>query len=113
MAWSHTKDKGDLGVAKAFADLVERGFIVLLPATEHSPFDLVTYRDDQFLRVQVKYRSSEGRVVRDFRLSLVGQARSPPRANGQDLRRPLCVYCPDTDKCYYVRPEDYPDRSGR
>ncbi|MET0901103.1 MAG: group I intron-associated PD-(D/E)XK endonuclease [Mycobacterium sp.] len=34
----HTKDKGDLGVAKVHADLVSQGFTVLFPATEHAPF---------------------------------------------------------------------------
>ncbi|MEA3055553.1 MAG: hypothetical protein QOD30_985, partial [Actinomycetota bacterium] len=33
----HTKNKGDLGVAKAHADLVGQGFIVLFPTTEHAP----------------------------------------------------------------------------
>ena len=54
----HTKDKGDLGTAKAHADLVGRGFMVLFPATEHAEFDLVAYRDDVFHRIQVKYRSA-------------------------------------------------------
>lgn len=57
MVRHHTKDKGDLGVAKVFADLVSKGFMVLFPATEHAPFDLVAY-DGGFLRVQVKYRSA-------------------------------------------------------
>ncbi len=57
MGAHHTKDKGDLGVAKAHADLVEQGWMVLLPTTEHAPFDLVAYRDGQFRRIQVKYRS--------------------------------------------------------
>jgi hypothetical protein len=38
----HTKEKGDLGVAKAYCDLVEKGYLVLFPSTEHTPFDLVT-----------------------------------------------------------------------
>lgn len=44
----HTKDKGDLGVAKAHADLTAQGFMVLMPLTEHAPFDLVAYRDGVF-----------------------------------------------------------------
>ena len=56
MAIHHTKNKGDLGVAKAHCDLVEKGFIVLFPATEHAPFDLVAYDGTRFVRVQVKYR---------------------------------------------------------
>ncbi len=43
MVRHHTKDKGDLGVAKVHADLASQGFTVLFPATEHAPFDLVAY----------------------------------------------------------------------
>ncbi len=41
---------------KAQVDLLEQGFAVLLPLTEHCPFDLVAYKDGEFRRVQVKYR---------------------------------------------------------
>jgi len=54
----HTKDKGDLGVAKAHADLVSQGYLVLFPATEHAPFDLVAYRDGAFERVQRPTRAT-------------------------------------------------------
>ena len=63
MATHHTKDKGDLGVAKAHADLVTKGFYVLFPATEHAPFDLVAYADGTFHRVQVRYRAARGGAV--------------------------------------------------
>ena len=35
MGAHHTKDKGDLGTAMAYADLVSQGCMVLFPATEH------------------------------------------------------------------------------
>ena len=41
----HTKQKGDLGVLKAQVDLFEQGFTILAPLTEHSPFNLVAYRE--------------------------------------------------------------------
>ena len=41
----HTKNKGDLGVLKAKVDLYQQGFLILVPETEHCPFDLVIYRD--------------------------------------------------------------------
>ncbi|WP_460849274.1 group I intron-associated PD-(D/E)XK endonuclease [Nocardioides ultimimeridianus] len=50
----HTKDKGDLAVAKAHADLVGTGCVVLFPTTEHAPFDLVAYRDGAFSRVLLR-----------------------------------------------------------
>ena len=33
----HTKDKGDIGVAHAIADLVDQGFVVLTTICEHAP----------------------------------------------------------------------------
>jgi hypothetical protein len=62
-AMHHTKDKGDLGVAKVHADLVAKNMIVLFPMTEHAPFDLVAYADGHFNRLQVKYRSARGGAV--------------------------------------------------
>ena len=104
----HTKSKGDLGVAKAFADLVEQGFIVLFPATEHAPFDLVAYADGRFERVQVKYRSMESGAVhvrfQSFWADRRGTHAAPMDKSSVDV---VCVYCPDTDACYYVRPTDH------
>lgn len=101
----HTKNKGDLGVRCAQVDLARRGYAVLLPLTEHAPFDLVTYKDGRFFRVQVKYRAAKdgfvavqmGNVWADRHgVHLVPIARS-----SIDL---ICVYCPDTDRCYHVDP---------
>lgn len=107
MGRHHTKDKGDLGVAKAHADLAGHGYTVLFPATEHAPFDLVTYRDHEFLRVQVKYRSVyRGGIRVAFASSWAdrhGTHSTPTDKSAVDL---LCVYCPDTDACYYLRPRD-------
>ena len=58
LAVHHTKNKGDLGVAKAYGDLVEKGFVILFPATEHAPFDLVAYDGSRFVRIQVKLSPS-------------------------------------------------------
>jgi hypothetical protein len=101
----HTKDKGDLGVAKAHADLVSQGFVVLFPATEHAPFDLVAYRDGAFQRVQVKYRSGKsGRVQVAFRTSWADRLGTHERPIDKTQVDVICVYCPETDECYYLRP---------
>jgi hypothetical protein len=36
MVMHHTKDKGDLGIAKAHADLASKCLTVLFPAAEHA-----------------------------------------------------------------------------
>lgn len=109
MATHHTKDKGDLGTAKAHADLVGQGFMVLFPATEHAEFDLVAYRYGRFFRVQVKYRSAArlGAVSVQFRSVWAdrnGTHMKPADKSEVDV---TCIYCPETDQCYYVRPLDH------
>jgi len=104
----HTKDKGDLGVAKAHADIVGQGFVVLFPATEHAPFDLVAYADGAFHRLQVKYRAARsGAITVHFRSvwnDRQGTHAVPTDKSAIDV---VCIYCPETDECYYIRPDDH------
>ena len=105
----HTKDKGDVGVAHAIADLTDQGFIVLTTLCERAPFDLVAYRDGLFLRVSVKYRSLESNgAVKVFFISSWsdsnGTYRRPIDKDEVDV---LCVYCPETRSCYYVDPKAF------
>ena len=99
----HTKNKGDLGVLYAQVDLARRGYAVLLPLTEHAPFDLVAYTDSRFLRVQVKYRAAKRGCI-EVRLSTCWADRHGVHTLPVDRRSVdlYCVYCPDTDRCYYV-----------
>ncbi|MDQ3365523.1 MAG: group I intron-associated PD-(D/E)XK endonuclease [Myxococcota bacterium] len=101
----HTKNKGDLGVLYAKVDLFEKGFLLLMPQTEHAPFDLVAYRDERFFRVQVKYRAAVNGQV-SFHLSSSWADRHGVHTNPIDKRAIdlLCIYCPDTRACYYVDP---------
>jgi hypothetical protein len=103
----HTKNKGDLGVAKAHCDLVEKGYMVLFPTTEHAPFDLVAYDGIKFIRIQVKYRSAVNGSVQirleNWWADRNGSHGMPIDKNQVDV---FCVYCPDTDKCYYFKPEN-------
>lgn len=101
----HTKEKGDLGVLHAKVDLFEKGFILLMPQTEHAPFDLVAYRDERFYRVQVKYRAAVDGQIR-FTLASCWADRHgvhtvPIDKHSIDV---ICIYCPDTRACYYVDP---------
>lgn len=108
MVQHHTKDKGDLGVAKAHADLVAKGFDVLFPATEHAPFDLVAHKAGTFHRIQVKYRSMRRGMV-TLKLSSNWTDRHGVHSTpiDKDAVDAICIYCPDTDECYYIRPSDH------
>jgi hypothetical protein len=104
----HTKDKGDVAVAKVQADLVERGAMVLQPFTEHAPFDLVAYINETFYRVQVKFRTAQrGCVEVRFRSTWAdrhGVHSRPMAVNEIDV---IAIYCPDTCKAYYLNPRDF------
>ncbi len=105
----HTKEKGDLGVLKAQLDLFEQGFTILVPQTEHCPFDLVAYKEGEFRRVQVKYRSMDRSGKIDIKFSTCWADRNgthtvPVDKSEIDL---YCIYCPETDECYYIEPDKF------
>lgn len=50
----HTKDKGDLAVAKVIADLTEKGYGVYIPISEHTKSDLIAENGCVY-RIQVKH----------------------------------------------------------
>ena len=103
----HTKNKGDFGVLKAQLDLYEKGYLILTPQTEHSPFDLVGYKNGKFLRIQVKYRTAkDDKIVVSFSTCWADKNGTHTRDYDKNEIDVMCVYCPDTDKCYYVNPHD-------
>ena len=109
MSPHHTKDKGDLGVLKAQIDLFEQGFTIFVPLTEHCPFDLVAYKGGEFRRVQVKYRSLDRFGKVDVKFSTCWSDRNGTHTLPIDKTEVdiYCVYCPEADECYYLRPDDF------
>jgi hypothetical protein len=104
----HTKDKGDLAVVKVHADLVEKGAVVLVPLTEHAPFDLVAYLDTSFYRVQVKYRRlTRGSVNVEFMSTWADRHGIHKRPMPRDQVDVVAIYCPDTRDTYYINPGDF------
>lgn len=107
MRFHHTKNKGDLGLLKAHCDLAEKGYTILIPLTEHSAFDLVGYKDEKFTRFQVKYRSVNENGVLAISMKSYWADKHGTHAAHVDkaLIDIYCVYCPDTDACYYFDPK--------
>lgn len=105
----HTKNKGDLGVLKAQVDLYEKGYMIFLPQTEHAPFDLVIYKGQNFKRVQVKYRNLNEKGILEVRLSSSYSTSQGVMTKyvDKDEIDVYCVYCPQTDECYYFDPKAF------
>jgi len=109
MIHHHTKVKGDLGVLKAQVSLYEQGYLILQPITEHAPFDLVAYKDGEFKRIQVKYKSVDktGAMTIHFRSCWTDKNGTHMQALSKEQIDLYCVYCPDTDDCYFFNPDEF------
>ena len=109
MIYHHTKNKGDLGVLKAKVDLYQQGFLILVPETEHSPFDLAIYQNGVFKTVQVKYRNltKNGVLEIPFRSSYSTSKGVKTKSVDKTLVNIYAVYCPQTDECYYFDPNHF------
>ena len=94
---------------KAKLDLMLQGYMILQPETEHAPFDLVAYQNNSFLRVQVKYKEmrKNGTVCVKFRRSWANSKGIQSRPIDKSAIDLFCIYCPDTDLCYYVDPKKF------
>ncbi|MED2035873.1 group I intron-associated PD-(D/E)XK endonuclease [Bacillus wiedmannii] len=105
--YHHTKTKGDLAVLKAQVDLYEKGYMILTPQTEHSPFDRVVYKVGAFKRIQVKYRelNSKGILEVRFRSSDSTVSGVTTKEVNKEEIDVYCIYCPKTDLCYYFNPK--------
>ena len=105
----HTKNKGELGVLKSQVDLCSKGYLILTPLSEHSPFDIVAYKNGEFIRIQVKYRSvnSKGFLFVRFSSSYSTSKGYCEKSVDKSEIDIYCVYCPETDKCYYFDPKKF------
>jgi len=94
---------------KAQVSLYEQGYLILQPVTEHAPFDLVAYKDGFFKRVQVKYKSLDktGALTVHFRSSWADKHGTHMKAVDKGQIDLYCIYCPDTDECYFLDPKNY------
>lgn len=102
-----TKEKGDLGLVKVISDLVEKKIDVLIPMSEHLPFDLVAFnsKNGKLAKIQVKYRAkTQGRIdlalKRNLYNNTTGAYSVPCDFSQFDY---YAIYCPDTNKCYYIK----------
>jgi hypothetical protein len=73
--------------------------------TEHAPFDLVAHNDGRFWRIQVKYRTAVDGVIKlPFRSCWADRHGVHTIVMDKDSVDLVCIYCPDTRRCYYIDP---------
>lgn len=98
------KRKGDIAELRVAADLAARSCHVLIPFGEDCDYDLVADYEGRLHRVQVKYTTSDGRIVlvRTRSHSLTkGKVRQTKVYTSKTVDW-IAVYDVTTDRCYYV-----------
>ncbi len=101
---AHLKAKGDLAEMAIAADLLQKGYKVAFPFGEDWDYDLIVLREGRLERIQVKYATSDGRVVpvRCRSISLTnGKVRETKRYTATMIDW-LAVYDATTKGCFYV-----------
>lgn len=100
-----TTTKGMLGVTACITDLLKQGRSeILVPYDSASPYDLVVVHAGKFYRVQVKYRAlKNGSIYAPIRRASIGSRRRTLWRDNTEVDV-ICLYCPQTDACYYTRP---------
>lgn len=102
----NTNEKGNLGLAKVIAELVEMKYSIFLPFTDTTIVDLVIGNNKMELkRVQVKYRKINKRGVIEIPFQTVVNGKKMDIDKSKiDL---YIIYCPDNKKIYYIDIMEY------
>ena len=94
-----TTDKGDIGIAKVTASLLEQGIPVFMPISATCPFDMLALIKGKFKRIQIKYRN--GNVLNvALKRNIIHNGKVKSKKN--IFVDYLAIYSPITDKCYYI-----------
>jgi hypothetical protein len=99
----HPLEVGERTEAVILAELVKRGFRVLVPYGTNHRYDLVIDADSRFLRVQCKTGRLRRGVIKFNTVSVrTNTRRAYSRPYDADQIDLFLVYCPDTDRVYAV-----------
>lgn len=98
---ARTTEKGEIGEAMVIADLIKQGHDIAIPFGHNLPFDLIVVRKENgnLEKVQVKYTTGDGRIVKVKIESTSAWVRHRYTAAEVDW---VAVYDATTDRCYYV-----------
>ncbi len=104
----HPVDVGHRSEAAVLAELVRRGYRVLLPFGVNQRYDLVLENDGRFLRAQCKTGRLRNGVIQFSAVSIQSNT------NGTRVRHYtgevdlFVVYCPDNECVYVIPSEEVP-----
>lgn len=108
MARVDTVVKGEIAQTNVILDLLNKGYEIYTPYGDHAPFDIVAYRDNRFIRIQVKhikkYNGTIRILFRNVHCNTKGYKHKSVDVSQVDY---YAIYCPDTAAIYYIDPKKH------
>jgi prevent-host-death family protein len=110
----NSNQKGNVAELAIATEAARLGLSVLKPLTEHERYDLVIGIDGRLLRVQCKWASLHGEVVK---VRFGSCYHSPTRGYvkttyGADKVDAIAAYCHDLGRCYFLLIENFAGKNG-
>lgn len=100
----NTKQKGLIAEHRLKEFFLKEGYDILNPEGDYLPFDFVIYKDSCFSRVQAKYISLSPTGVMSLAISaVVTDNRIVHKGIQLSIIDIIGIYCPETDKCYFIK----------
>lgn len=96
-----TTEKGEIGEAMVIADLIRQGHDVAIPFGHNQPYDLIVIRkeDGRLEKVQVKYTTSDGFVMRAVIRSSSAWVQHRYTPEEVDW---IAIFEATTESCFYI-----------
>ncbi len=107
---SHPVDVGHRAEAAILAELVKRGYRVLLPFGVNQRYDLVLDCNGQFLRAQCKTGRLRDDVIQCSTQSIQSNTRGSRWRSYDGEIDLFIVYCPQNDSVYVIPADEVPNR---
>lgn len=101
----NTNEKGDIGLTKVIANLVEYNYRVSLPISEHLAYDLIAENiNGKLFKIQVKYRtlSTTGSLIIELQKNRYSSKELKNVVTDLDAFDYYAFYCPDNTLIYYI-----------
>lgn len=100
---SETKIKGDLAELMVMADLAQQGFKVALPFGDDWDYDLIVSNSGKLERIQIKYRESDGDIlkVKCVSYTIAAGKQTGTKKYTSETIDWLAVYDKTTNLCFY------------
>jgi hypothetical protein len=109
-----TFSKSYIAVGKVIEDLASNGYFFALPGCEQLPFDLIAISDGMKLaRLQIKYRVSRNDGISIELVNSAGYTRLYKKRVDLTQVDAYAVYCPCSNKVYYIRVDEIPSDNKR